>query len=70
MRELAIKDAIIENIRMHNPFLRSVRQALANNEAIPVFRLILSDKPPSNAATRTYNHPTVTQISAIVTGDG
>ena len=69
-KDLEIHSSIMDNIRQHNPFLQSVKQALAENSSVPLFRLIISDKPPPEAATRTYNRPTVTEISAIIAGDG
>ena len=69
-REIAIQTGIMEHIRDHNPFLRSVREAIQQQSHMPIFQLVISDTPPPNAATRTYNRPTVTEISAIITGDG
>ena len=68
--ELAIHSKILQNIELHNPFLQSVRRAIQDNATLPLFKLIISDQPPPQAPTRTYNRPTTTEISAIVTGDG
>ena len=37
---------------------------------LPRHRLVLSDDPPPNTATRTYNRPTSCEMSAILTDNG
>ena len=66
--ERQIHSCILQEIRNFNSFLRSVQQALDAHAGIPLFRLIISDKPPPNTATRTYNQPTSVEISAIIVG--
>ena len=68
VQERQIHSCILQEIRNFNPFLRSVQQALDAHAGIPLFRLIISDKPPPNTATRTYNQPTSVEISAIIVG--
>ena len=60
----------MDNIGESNPFFRSVKQALKNNEIMSISRLVISDEKPTDAPNRTYNRPTGSEISAIVTGDG
>ena len=40
------------------------------NQQMPLYKLIISDVPPIQAAPRTYNVPTCTEVSAIIVGDG
>ena len=34
------------------------------------FAIVISDKPPPKSAPRTYNKPSINEISAIIVGDG
>ena len=67
-KETAIYHKIVQEIRTHNPFLRTIKVALENNTRLPLFRLVISDKPPPNAATRTFNRPTSNEVAVIITG--
>ena len=69
-REISIRNRAFREIEQFSPFLRSLRLALQTNAQLPLFRLVISDKPPPNTAPRTYNRPTTTEISAIMVGDG
>ena len=44
-REIAIQTGIMEHIRDHNPFLRSVREAIQQQSHMPIFQLVISDTP-------------------------
>ena len=65
-REISIRNRAFREIEQFSPFLRSLRLALQTNAQLPLFRLVISDKPPPNTAPRTYNRPTTT----IMVGDG
>ena len=69
-REISIHNRAFREIEQFSPFLRSLRLALQTNAQLPLFRLVISDKPPPNTAPQTYNRPTTTEISAIMVGDG
>ena len=67
-KETAIYHKIVQEIRTHNTFLRTIKVALENNTRLPLFRLVISDKPPPNSATRTFNRPTSNEVAVIITG--
>ena len=69
IRETQALNNIKAEIRQNNSFYRSAKQHMDQNRELPLFRLVISDTPPENAATRTYNQPTATEVSVIITGD-
>jgi hypothetical protein len=66
--ERAVHDTIMQSVREHNPFYLSLKAHLESNTKAPLFRLVISDIPPPDAASRTYNRPTSNEVAVIVTG--
>ena len=61
---------IMEEIRAHNSFFSTMKLMLENDDyqRIPLYQIVISDKPPPEASTRTYNRPTCVEVSAIILG--
>jgi len=70
--ELEILAELRTWIQNHNPFIQGIKQNMDRIQTadIPLYKLVLSDTPPPDAATRTYNAPTCSEMAAILIGDG
>ena len=68
--ESQVLQNLLREIEVYNPFLQSVGRAVMTNQQMPLYKLIISDVPPIQAAPRTYNVPTCTEVSAIIVRDG
>ena len=72
--EWKVYNKMMCEIREHNSFLKSIKthveqfESEDNAQRIPLYRLIISDTPPPQAPTRTYNKPLCTEVAAIVAG--
>ncbi len=56
-------------LQRHNTFLYQLKQNVEIYKSAPSFKISLNNDEPANAATRTYNLPTTTNVAAIVVGD-
>ena len=62
---------IIAEIRAENPIYRSMNLRIneLRHENVPTIDIVLGDRIPDNAPTRTYNLPTATEVAAIIIGN-
>ena len=67
-KEKAVHDTIMQSVRENNPFYLTLKAHLESTANAPQFRLLISDIPPPNAATRTYNRPTSKEVAVIIMG--
>ena len=68
--EWIIAQQIIVEIKSVNLIYQSMNLKIneLRNDNIPTLNIVLGDRIPANAPTRTYNAPTATEVSAIIIG--
>ena len=68
--EWSIALRIIAEIRAENSIYRSMNLRIneLRHENAPTIDIVLGDRIPDNAPTRTYNLPTATEVAAIIIG--
>ena len=56
---ISISNKIKDILQHHNTFLYQLKQNVEIYKSVPSFTISLNDNEPANAATRTYNLPTI-----------
>lgn len=63
---------IRDEAREYNSFYRTLLPHVEayNDDTIPAYKLVIDDRIPADAPTRTYNLPTCVEVAAIACGSG